>query len=81
METVDWEEEKIKHLEKLMANWNQSRKIREFLSEVEKSAATNPAKKTDDLSDWLSWARTYADSIDPVQTFNASSNHSPDGGS
>jgi hypothetical protein len=60
------EEEKIKHLEKLVANWNQSQKIREFLSEVEKAAAEKPVKKTDNLSDWLSWAHAYADSIDPI---------------
>ena len=65
------EEEKIKHLEKLVGNWNQSRRIREFLSEVEKAAAESPAKKTDNLSDWLSWAHAYADSIDPIHlTFN-----------
>jgi hypothetical protein len=47
--------------------------IREFLSEVEKAAATNPAKKTDNLSNWLSWAHAYADSIDPIHlTFNSS---------
>jgi hypothetical protein len=67
------EEEKIKHLEKLVGNWNQSRRIREFLSEVEKAAAESPAKKTDNLSDWLSWAHAYADSIDPIHlTFNSS---------
>jgi hypothetical protein len=67
------EEEKIKDLERWVANWNQSRKIREFLSEVEKAAAENPAKKTDNLSDWLSWARAYADSIDPIHlTFHSS---------
>jgi hypothetical protein len=67
------EEEKIKHLEKLVANWNQSQRIREFLSEVEKAAAENPAKETDNLSDWLSWARAYADSIDPIHlTFHPS---------
>ena len=66
------EEEKIKHLEKLVGNWNQSRRIREFLSEVEKAAAANPAKETDNLSDWLSWAHAYADSIDPIHlTFHS----------
>jgi hypothetical protein len=66
------EEEKIKHLEKLVANWNQSRRIREFLSEVEKAAAENPANKTDNLSDWLSWAHAYADSVDPIHlTFHS----------
>jgi hypothetical protein len=67
------EEEKIKDLEKWVANWNQSRKIRGFLSEVEKAAGKNPVKKTDNLSDWLSWVRTYAESIDPIHlTFHPS---------
>ena len=66
------EEEKIKHLKKLVGNWNQSQRIREFLSEVEKAAAENPAKKTENLSDWLSWAHAYADSIDPIHlTFHS----------
>ena len=60
------EEEKINDLEGWVANWNQSRRIRDLLSEVEKAAAENPAKKTDNLSDWLSWAHVYADSIDPI---------------
>ena len=67
------EEEKIKDLKNWVTNWNQSRRIREFLSEVEKAAAENPAKNTDNLSGWLAWARTYADSIDPIHlTFHAS---------
>jgi hypothetical protein len=67
------EEEKIKDLERWVANWNQSRRIREFLSEVEKATAENPAKKTDNLSAWLSWAHAYADSIDPIHlTFHYS---------
>ena len=67
------EEEKIKHLEKLVGNWNQSRRIREFLSEVEKAAAENPTKKTDNLADWLSWAHAYAETIDPIHlTFHSS---------
>jgi hypothetical protein len=67
------EEEKIKDLEKWIANWDQSRRIREFLSEVEKAAAKSPAKKTDNLSDWLSWAHAYAESIDPIHlTFHSS---------
>jgi hypothetical protein len=61
------EDEKIKHLEKLVGNWNQSRRIREFLSEVEKAAAENPAKKTDNLSNWLFWPHAYADSFDPIR--------------
>jgi hypothetical protein len=67
------QEEKIKDLERWVANWNQSRRIREFLSEVEKAAAEDSIKKTENLSDWLSWAHAYADSIDPIHlTFNSS---------
>jgi hypothetical protein len=36
------------------------------LREVEKAAAENQDKKTTKLSEWLSWARAYADSIDPI---------------
>jgi len=68
------EEEKIKHLEKLVANWNQSQKIRQFLSEVERAATENQGKKNANLAEWLSWAREYADSIDPIHlTFRSAS--------
>ena len=60
------EEEKIKKLETLVANWHRSEKIRQFLSEIEKAAAENQDKHTGDLTEWLSWARDYADSIDPI---------------
>jgi hypothetical protein len=39
------EEEKIKHLEKLVGNWNQSQRIREFLSEVEKQPPKTRLKR------------------------------------
>ena len=71
------EEEKIKDLDKWVAKWEQSLKIRQFVSEVEKAAAENEAKKTVNLTEWLSWARDYADSIDPIHlTFH--SNPRPD---
>lgn len=62
------EEEKIKHLEQVVANWNQSRKIREFVSNVERAIAEAKEKhnKPLDLSEWLAWAHRYADSIDPI---------------
>jgi len=70
------EEEKIKHLEKLLANWDQSQKIRKFVSKVEKAGAEYPAKMTENLSDWLSWARAYAYSIDPIHlTFDSTRNN------
>jgi len=68
------EEEKIKHLEKLLANWNQSQKIRRFLAEVECAAIQIEDKKTANLTDWIAWARDYADSIDPIHlTFRSPS--------
>jgi hypothetical protein len=68
------EEEKIKHLEKLIANWNQSQKIRQFLAEVERGALLNEEKKTANLTDWIAWAHDYADSIDPIHlTFQSAS--------
>jgi hypothetical protein len=69
------EEEKIKKLETLVANWNQSLKIREFLTAVEKALAEAEEKdaKAPDLSDWLAWAHGYANSIDPIHlTFGSS---------
>jgi hypothetical protein len=69
------EEEKIKDLEKWVANWNQSNKIRQFLAAVERALAEAKQKQaeTPDLSEWLSWARGYADSIDPIHlTFYSS---------
>jgi len=78
------EEERIKNLEKLVANWDQSRKIREFVAAVEKAMAE--AKEngitTPDLSEWFSWARGYADSIDPIHlTFNSPSEQNNHDGS
>jgi hypothetical protein len=73
------EEEKIKHLEKLLANWNQSQKIRQFLTEVERAAMLNEDKNTANLTDWIAWARDYADSIDPIHlTFQSASTQEND---
>ena len=67
------EDEKIKHLEKLLANWIQSQKIRKFLAEVERAVMLNNGK-TANLTDWITWARDYADSIDPIYlTFESAS--------
>jgi hypothetical protein len=62
------EEEKIKHLEQVVANWNQSQKIREFVANVERAIAEAKERnnKVPDLSEWLAWAYRYADSIDPI---------------
>jgi DNA repair exonuclease SbcCD ATPase subunit len=68
------EEEKIKHLEKLLANWNHSQKIRQFLTEVERAVIENEYKTTANLTAWIAWARDYADSIDPIHlTFHSAS--------
>lgn len=68
------EEEKIKRLEKWVPDCNQSHKIRQFLSEVEKAATENETQKTANLAEWIAWARAYADSIDPIHlTFRSAS--------
>jgi hypothetical protein len=62
------EEEKIGRLEYLVNSWRKSQNIREFILAVEKAytdrnSVIDPAS---DLANWLSWARRYADSIDPI---------------
>jgi hypothetical protein len=57
-------------------NWSttgiKARGSENFLSEVEKAAAENPAKKTENFQIGF-WAHAYADSIDPIHlTFNPS---------
>jgi hypothetical protein len=59
----------------IWANWNQSQKIRQILAEVERAVIENEFKITADLTDWIAWARDYADSIDPIHiTFRSASN-------
>jgi hypothetical protein len=50
----------------LGSQWHQREKIRPFLSEIENAAAENEVKKTTNLTEWLSWAQQYADSIDLI---------------
>jgi hypothetical protein len=50
----------------VLANWNQSQKIRQFLTEVERAVIENKDNTTANLTDWIAWARDYADSIDPI---------------
>ena len=40
--------------------------LAEFLAEVERAVVLNENKKTANLTDWIAWARDYADSIDPI---------------
>ena len=55
----------------MVAHWDQSRRIREFVRAVEIALAEAKEKnaKTPDLSDWVSWVHAYADSIDPIHTY------------
>ena len=70
------EEEKIGRLEHFVNSWKRSQGVREFLTALEqgfadKNVSIDPGSE---LGNWLSWARNYADSIDPiVQTLKSTS--------
>jgi hypothetical protein len=60
------EQNKIKHLDALLANWTKSRKVREFVHVLEEVLKERNIEPDSNLSAWLRWARRYADSIDPI---------------
>ena len=70
------EEEKVGRLEHFVNSWKRSQGVREFLIALEngfadKNVSIDPGSE---LGNWLSWARNYADSIDPiVQTLKSRS--------
>ena len=60
------EENKVKHLDVLLANWAKSHNIREFVKVIDQTLKDRNTEPTSNLSAWLQWARQYADSIDPI---------------
>ncbi len=62
------EEAKVQKLKDLVACWDESRRIREFLGAVEEAAVQKFGAVSEDseLRRWLSWAHQYANSIDPI---------------
>ena len=66
------QEKQIRELESFVMTWDKSRKIREFMLAVESELLERQGSidETSQVSEWISWARKYADTIDPiVQTF------------
>ena len=64
-------EEAIRNLKQNAAAWEQVQKLREFLAAVNvaairKSGAVDPTSK---LGRWLTWAKSYVDSVDPAERF------------
>jgi len=56
------EEQKAKKLIKDVSQWIQAIQIRDYIGAIENDAVTVPG-----LDAWLSWARNYANCIDPIQ--------------
>ena len=78
------EQEKVGRLEYLVDSWKKGQNIREFIAAIEKGyAERNQHIDLDsELATWLSWARRYADTIDPiVQTLDSTLKTKPDSGS
>ena len=52
----------------MVNSWIKSQKIYCFLTTIETPFAekNSPIESNGDLANWLSWARHYADSIDPI---------------
>ena len=53
-------------LKKMVAQWDESKKIRAFLDAAE-TAMAHLGGSPDARDAWLAWARTYADAIDPTK--------------
>lgn len=67
---LDEERRRLERLEKLRAEklmadvaaWAQARRIRTYIGDV-----TRLEKSVPGLAEWIAWARSYADAIDPLQ--------------
>lgn len=59
---------KREHIEELMARWDKSQTIRNFIESVKHSHSSHIAKQhfDGDLENWVGWAKSYADHIDPL---------------
>jgi hypothetical protein len=49
----------------MAAAWQESRQIRQFLEAVD--ASLPDSEQHEGLSDWMAWARAYADARDPLR--------------
>ena len=62
-----WETEqaKFKQLEEHASAWERAQRLRAYATAVEQHALATDGV-TDELKDWLAWARAKADWIDPL---------------
>jgi len=62
------EEARIQDLIAKVTSWDTNRKIRQFLAAAEEAITEKHGslQASSELSRWLSWARRYADAIDPL---------------
>ncbi len=58
---------RIRALDSVLASWQRSCLVREFAAEVQRAAeAAGVLEPGSPLGEWLSWARSYADRVDPL---------------
>jgi hypothetical protein len=61
------EEARRKKLEAEADNWNRARVLRSYVAGREESLGRieSPNEEKAQISDWITWAKNYADSLDP----------------
>jgi hypothetical protein len=65
---VEFRKQELEQLEKLEASaaqWQEAERLRQYIDAVEQSAVTN-GRASEELADWIAWARIKADCIDPL---------------
>lgn len=60
-------EERCNQLDTMVASWVKSTNLRQFLQECERSLSLNAKSPDPAGAHWLSWARAYADAVDPIK--------------
>lgn len=58
----EWEEKKVQMLLEHSSQWHKAKDLNEFIQEVE-AKSTNP---TQEVKDWLKWAKEKQDQLDPL---------------
>ncbi len=66
-ETARIEELKIKKLTQDIESWEKANRIRSYMNEL---MDIRRIAEVDDLSEWINWGYSYADSLDPLQHLN-----------
>lgn len=65
---VELRKQELAQLEKLKASaaqWLEAERLRQYIDAVEQSAVSN-GRASEELTDWIAWARIKADCIDPL---------------